>query len=99
MDELGCGLDDQMVAAVTVLPGGTGPVGNFAKTVASNLVGAGVTPKPIPKESVTEITGRSAEAEAQSATQDEDYRHGDFVAALASRCASCGFAGATGPRS
>ena len=50
-------------------------------------------------KSVTAITGGSAGTEAHSTTQDQDYRHGDFVAAFASGCAGCGFAGATGPRS
>ena len=40
MNEPGCGLDDRMLVTVTVPP-----VGYFAKTVASNLVGAGVAPQ------------------------------------------------------
>ena len=88
--------------------GGTGPVRNFAKTVASNLVGAGVAPPPPPKKnpdthrvgkSVTAISGGSAGTEAHSATQDRDYRHGDFAAAVASGCTGCGFAGTVVPRS
>ena len=43
--------------------GGIGPVGSFAKTVDSNLVGAGVTPQTDTHgigKSVTAITGGSA---------------------------------------
>ena len=93
VDEPGCGLDDRMVAAVTIPP-----VGNFAKIVASNLVGVGIAPQTDTHgvgKSVTVITGRSAGTEAHSATQNRDYRHGDFVAVVASGCTGCRFTGTT----
>ena len=81
--------------------GGTGPVGYFAKTVASSLVGGGTASQTDTHgvgKFVTALTGGSAGPESHSASQDWDYRHGDFAAALASGCAGCGLAGATGPR-
>ena len=83
--------------------GSNGTARNFAKTVASNLVGAGVAPQTDTHrvgKSVTATTGGSAaDTEAHSATQDWDYRHEDFVVAVASGCTGCGFVGVTGPRS
>ena len=86
VEEPGCGLDDRMVAAVTVPPAIPEQMETLLKRLLPTSLPA-LPPKAIPVgKSVAVITGGSAGTEAHSATQEWDYRHGDFVAAVASGC-------------
>ena len=82
VDELGCGLDDRMVAAVTIPPAVPDQLETLLRRLLPNKEVPVSPPKPVPTE-LESLLQRLLEGvqapEAHSATQNWDYRHGDFV--------------------
>ena len=96
-DEPGCRLDDRMVAAATIPP--AVPISwSLCSDDCSPPGGAGVASQTSTHaigKFATMDTGRNAGTEARTATQDWDYRHGDFAAKPVSRDTGLGLAGTT----